>query len=140
MLKFCKILVLVAVVTLVSTPDAFAANNDVFATVVSKGVELFGNIRKIVFVLGGFGLVGLSVAAIFGKAMWKWFGFLAVGLMTVSLAGSIVTYFVGEDYKTGATAQAFASANWQDTLNASASGNGVNPRPNSHVCHPAYGC
>jgi len=115
-MKFLKFFGFVALAFLVSTPDAMAASGDVFSTVIKKGVELFGQIRVVVFVLAGFGLVGLSVAAIFGKMMWKWFGFLASGLMVVALAGSIVTYFVGDSYKSSAYATIFNSADWADTL------------------------
>jgi phosphoglycerol transferase MdoB-like AlkP superfamily enzyme len=99
MLKFVKVFGLVALVVLVCTSTAMAASGDtsVFDTVVGKGRELFKEIRTVVFVLGGFGLVGLAVASIFGRPMWKWFAFLALGLVVIAVAGAIVDYFAGED-------------------------------------------
>lgn len=108
-----------------SSSGSVGNSEPVFTTVVSKGVELFGHIRTIVFILGAFGLVGLSVASIFGRPLWKWYGFLVTGLMMVGVAGSIVNYFVGGDLKTGAYSSAFSSASWEDTLRHSASGAGV---------------
>ncbi len=70
--------------------------SDVFSIVIGKGLALFKEVRTIVFVLGGFGLVGLAVASIFGRPMWKWFAALALGLVVVAVAGAIVKYFTGE--------------------------------------------
>ena len=99
MLKVVKVLGLAALVVLVCTTSAFAAGgsggDDVFSKVLSKGKELFKAIRNVVFVLGGFGLVGLAVASIFGRPMWKWFGALALGLVTIAVAGAVVDYFGG---------------------------------------------
>ncbi len=100
MSKFLKVFGLVALVVLVSTASAMADNQNVpsvFDTILDKGRDLFSNVRTVVFVLGGFGLVGLAVASIFGRPMWKWFAFLALGLVVVAVAGAIVDYFTGED-------------------------------------------
>ena len=95
MLKFLKAFGLMALVVFVCTSNAMAAD-DVFTTVVNKGVDLFQEIRTVVFVLGGFGLVGLAVASIFGRPMWNWFAFLALGLVVVAVAGAIVSYFTDD--------------------------------------------
>ncbi len=66
---------------------------DAFGIVTSKGTELFNNVKTVVFVMGGFGLVGLAVGAIFGAVKWKWFASLAFGLLILAIAAQIVTYF-----------------------------------------------
>ena len=66
---------------------------DAFGTVTKKGIELFQNVRTIIFVLGGFGLVGLAVGAIFGNVKWKWFASLAIGLVILAIASQIIEYF-----------------------------------------------
>lgn len=88
-----------ALLILVSTA-AFAqsgSTESAFEIIVSKGSDLFEEIRTVVFVLGGFGLVGLAVASIFGRPMWKWFGALALGLVVIAVAGALVNYFVSKD-------------------------------------------
>ena len=58
-----KLLFLALAAMVATTPDAYA---DAFGTVVGKGKSLFTNVRTVVFVMGGFGLVGLAV----GLEMW----------------------------------------------------------------------
>lgn len=63
----------------------------------TKTVNVFGNVRTIIFMIGGFGLVAVAFAAIFGKVNWKWFAGLAVGLAILAAANAIVHYATGEE-------------------------------------------
>ena len=118
--KFMKYLSFFAIVALVFVAtDAFAAGtgnatakanvlgstNDVFGTVLSRMVTTFQNVRSVIFVVGGFGLVGLAFAAIFGKVKWSWLAALAVGLAIVAVAGAVVDYVTraNVNQQTGAT-------------------------------------
>lgn len=106
--KFMKYFAFFAIIALafVAT-DAFANNdtgghvlggtNDVFGTILSRMVTTFQNVRAVIFVVGGFGLVGLAFAAIFGKVKWSWLAALAVGLAIVAVAGAIVDYVTRSD-------------------------------------------
>ena len=76
-----------------STTDSSAAA--VFDTVRTKSKDLFENVKTVVFVVGGFGLVGLACGAIFGAVKWKWFASLAIGLAILAVAGAIVDYVTG---------------------------------------------
>lgn len=69
-----------------------AAAQSVMGIAAKKALQAFQATRTIVFIVGGFGLVGIACAAIFGKMNWKWFAFLAVGLAILAAAGSIVDY------------------------------------------------
>ncbi|MBE6452243.1 MAG: hypothetical protein E7012_01980 [Alphaproteobacteria bacterium] len=68
----------------------------VMSLAASKGVNTFKAVRTIIFIVGGFGLVGVAFVAIFGKINWKWFASLAVGLGILAAAGSVVTYATGD--------------------------------------------
>lgn len=83
---------------------------DVFDTVRDKGYEIFTSVKNVIFIVGGFGLVGLATAAIFGKVNWKWFSYLAVGLMILAAAGSII------DYATNASGEGSVQNGFADTL------------------------
>jgi len=90
-----KLLPLAALALIVS-PDAAFAAGDVMDSATNKITKVFESVKKIVFVLGGFGLVGLAVGAIFGAVKWKWFASLAVGLAILAAAGAIVNYVAGD--------------------------------------------
>ena len=67
-------------------------SKDAFSIVLTRMVTTFRNVRSVIFVVGGFGLVGLAFAAIFGKVKWAWLAALAVGLAIVAIAGAVVDY------------------------------------------------
>ena len=88
---------LVAVFALMSFAGDAAAQSSVMETAEEKALSVFESVKAIIFVVGGFGLVGIAFGAIFGKVNWKWFAGLAVGLAILAAAGSIVHYATGED-------------------------------------------
>ena len=116
--KFMKYLSFFAIVALafVAT-DAFAENGlgtgeHVFKTVLERMVTTFQNVRSVIFVIGGFGLVGLAFAAIFGRVDWKWLAALAAGLAIVAVAGAVVDYVTqGNESQT-----AYTGGEFGDTL------------------------
>ncbi len=87
---------LVAVFTLLTFAGDASAQS-VMQTSQQKALNVFTSIKMIIFVVGGFGLVGIAFAAIFGKVNWKWFASLAVGLAILAAAGSVVNYATGEN-------------------------------------------
>lgn len=89
-----KLLYLALAMLVAFCPEAGAAG-DAFGTVTKKGVELFNNVKTVVFVMGGFGLVGMAVGAVFGKVNWKWCAALAFGLFILAIAAKVVAYFTG---------------------------------------------
>ena len=74
-----------------------ASAQSVMQTSQQKALNVFTSVKTIIFVVGGFGLVGIAFAAIFGKVNWKWFASLAVGLAILAAAGSVVNYATGEN-------------------------------------------
>ncbi len=111
-MKFLKnnfwTLSLVAVFMLLGfSGDAMAQT--VMNTAQDKGISVFKAVKTIIFVVGGFGLVGIAFAAIFGKVNWKWFASLATGLAILAAAGSIVNYATG-DTTTNAFSDSFTSS------------------------------
>lgn len=113
-------LAVIAVVLFATTGEAFAqgavyARQDVFGVVAKKGVNVFKAVKAIMFIVGGFGLVAVAAAAIFGKISWKVFSYLAVGLMILAAAGAII------DYATDDTTNVMATegAAFGDTLGKS---------------------
>ncbi|MCK5295783.1 MAG: TrbC/VirB2 family protein [Alphaproteobacteria bacterium] len=85
-----------AAILIASVEPSFAADSSVFGTVKAKGIELFKDVRDVIFILGGFGLVGLALGAIFGRVNWKWFGGLAFGLVILAVASAAIGYLTGD--------------------------------------------
>lgn len=120
MTKFLKYLSLFAVIAIAfAATDAFAQVNasgaNVFETVTNRMVQTFKNVRAVIFIVGGFGLVGLGFAAIFGKVNWKWLAALAAGLAIVAVAGAVVDYVTQSGDNANLSDYAFG-ANSEDTL------------------------
>ncbi len=79
-----------------------ASGSTIMQTATQKATSVFSSVKTIIFIIGGFGLVGLAWAAIFGKVNWKWFASLAVGLAILAAASSIVEYATGSTEATTA--------------------------------------
>lgn len=78
--------------TTTAASGGLGSGEHVFKTVLERMVTTFQNVRSVIFVIGGFGLVGLAFAAIFGRVDWKWLAALAAGLAIVAVAGAVVDY------------------------------------------------
>lgn len=97
---------------------AMANNANVFQTVLSRMMTTFQNARSVIFIVGGFGLIGLGFAAIFGKVNWKWLAALACGLAIVAVAGQVVDYVTRSDV--GQRIQDVGGSTFDDTLTSGA--------------------
>ncbi len=115
MRNFKKILILCSlalVLTVIFADASFAqtatggGNNGLMNVAAGKAVRIFNHVKMIIFVVGGFGLVGIAFQAIFGKVKWTWFAGLAVGLAILAAAGAIVNYATGATMGKDSTAGA----------------------------------
>ena len=96
---------LALVFTLIFTSVSFAGSgsNDLMGVAAGKAVKIFNHVKMIIFIVGGFGLVGIAFQAIFGKVKWTWFAGLAVGLAILAAAGAIVNYATGDTMGEGSS-------------------------------------
>lgn len=117
MTNFVKILSLMAIASIAflatdASANMLGGNQDAFAVVLTRMVTTFQNVRSVIFVVGGFGLVGLAFAAIFGKVRWAWLAALAVGLAIVAIAGAVVDYVTQAE----SASKAYTPNQFDDTL------------------------
>ena len=87
---------LIIVVLALCPQDAWSAST-VFEKVRQKAASSLKDVKLVVYILGGFGLIGFSFMAIFNKISWKWFANIAIGLFLVAVMGMIISYFTGDD-------------------------------------------
>ena len=89
-------LALVFTVLFAGASFAQGSSGGVMEVATNKAVGLFKHVKTIIFVVGGFGLVGIAFQAIFGKVKWTWFAGLAVGLGILAAASAIINYATGD--------------------------------------------
>ncbi|MBP5343940.1 MAG: hypothetical protein J6Y85_02570 [Alphaproteobacteria bacterium] len=97
-MKNLCILALMAGVILVASDAAAQTSGTTDGFFVNAGtrfLKAFQNVRTMVLIFGGFGLIVLAVAAILGKIKWSALGALAAGLAIVAVAGQVVDYATG---------------------------------------------
>ncbi len=58
---------------------------------------IFQSIKGILYIISGFGLVGIAFMAIRGRMSWKWFAMLAAGLAILAAAGALIEYATGDN-------------------------------------------
>jgi len=66
-------------------------------TFLGKVANLFRSVKLIIYVLAGFGLVGIAFQAIKGRLRWGWLAGLTVGLFVLAAAGALVEYATGSE-------------------------------------------
>lgn len=80
--------------------EAFAAGctagcgtENVFDAVKCRAACFIKEFKSVLYVLGGFGLIGFAFMAIFNKISWKWFSNIAMGLFLIAVMGMFIDYF-----------------------------------------------
>ncbi|MFI3241989.1 MAG: TrbC/VirB2 family protein [Alphaproteobacteria bacterium] len=87
--------VLLSVVFL-SNP-AFAESSGLFSDLIDKGSEIFMGMRDIIYVVSGFGIIGVAIGGFFGNINWKWIGAIIIGLMVIASTAAFIEYITGEE-------------------------------------------
>ena len=124
----------VAVMSLVTALIWVVGTEDAWATVISsvraRAVEVIEHYKPVVYIMGGFGLIGVAWGAIFGKMNWKWFANLSIGLFLVAWMGSVIDYFTVKSGAAGHVANQFSTTAMKDNF-ATAYGDSIDKGPDS---------
>ena len=97
LLKRCSRIGLAALLVFLLT-SFFVPQNSyaLFEELVAKGAEIFTGMRDIIYVVAGFGIIGIAVGGFFGNLNWKWLGAIIIGLMIIAMTAAFVQYITGE--------------------------------------------
>lgn len=97
MKKLFTTIALAAALFLFGTGASFAADGSIFATITSKINTTLLDLQKVIYIIGGFGLVAFAFAAVFGKISFRHLSYLSFSLFLVAAMGPFVRYFSGDD-------------------------------------------
>lgn len=100
---------------LAQTTPGGSGGGGIFSTLQSKGTTTFSNVRIIMFIIGGFGFIGIAGMAFFGRFDWKWGFSLAGGLVILAAAGGLIYYATHND-SGGSISNGIGDLQGQDTL------------------------
>ena len=114
--RYFKVLAYVALFAVAFMATSAFASENVFSTISGRLTATFQSVRSVIFIVGGFGLVGLGFAAIFGKIKWTWLAALAAGLAIVALAGAVVDYVTSNNGGSSTGYMNWSGSNFEDTL------------------------
>lgn len=94
--KINKMLALLLLGLIVFSPvSAFAASGDIFTIISNKMITTIQDVRKIVYVIAGFGLIMFAVLAVFNKISFKHLSYIMIGLSLLSVMMPFINYFSG---------------------------------------------
>ncbi len=90
--KVKKVLILSALMFALSSV-LFASNSyALFEELTQKGSEIFMGMRDIIYVVAGFGIIGVAVGGFFGNINWKWLGAIIIGLFVIATTAAFINY------------------------------------------------
>lgn len=94
--KINKMLALLLLGLIIFSPvSAFAASGDIFTIISNKMITTIQDVRKIVYVIAGFGLIMFAVLAVFNKISFKHLSYIMIGLSLLSVMMPFINYFSG---------------------------------------------
>ena len=72
-----------------------ASDGGVFEELVMTGQKIFNRLRDLIYVVAGFGIIGVAVGGFFGNMNWKWLGAIVISLVVIASAGELVILLTG---------------------------------------------
>lgn len=99
--KFLFIGVAVLLMSSVLFATSAYADDGIFGDLTAKGAEIFNGLRDIIFIVAGFGIIGVGVSGFFGNLNWKWLGAIIIGLMVIATTAAIIDTVTGTKITSG---------------------------------------
>ncbi len=94
-LNFVRIIGLAAIVLVLMPTEVWAAEGNIFTIIAQKMVSTVRDLRSIVYVVAGFGLIMFSFLAIFNKISFKHLGYIMISLSLLAVMMPFINYFSG---------------------------------------------
>ena len=66
-----------------------------FSGLINTGNKIFKGLRDLIYVVAGFGLIGVAVGGFFGNLNWKWLGAIIIALVVIATTGELINAITG---------------------------------------------
>ena len=67
----------------------------IFSGLITTGSKIFNGLRDLIYVVAGFGILGVAVGGFFGNLNWKWLGAIIISLVVIATTGEIINMITG---------------------------------------------
>lgn len=78
-----------------NSADFCSTDLGIFTDLVSTGTKIFKQLRDLIYVVAGFGIIAVAVGGFFGNLNWKWLGAIVISLVVIATAGELVVLLTG---------------------------------------------
>ncbi len=95
-----SLLLLVTFFLLLCIAEAHA-DSGIFSEVREKIIKVLNGLKGVIYIMGGFGLIAFSFAAVFGKISFKHLATISLSLLLVSSMGLFIQYFSNDEQDIG---------------------------------------
>lgn len=72
-----------------------SSGGDLFSGLITTGSNIFNNLRDLIYVVSGFGIIAVAVGGFFGNLNWKWLGAILIALVVIATTGELINTIVG---------------------------------------------
>lgn len=70
-------------------------NSGLFSGLINTGKKIFEGLRDLIYVVAGFGIIGVAVGGFFGNLNWKWLGAIVIALVVIASTGELIVAITG---------------------------------------------
>lgn len=78
-----------------SSVTGCSADFGLFSGLIQTGRDIFSGLRDLIYVVAGFGIIGVAVGGFFGNLNWKWLGAIVIALVVIASTGEIINMITG---------------------------------------------
>lgn len=73
-----------------STSNTGKDTGNLFSSLTDSGKRIFNDLRELIYIVAGFGIIAVGVGGIFGNLNWKWLGAIIISLVIIATAGELI--------------------------------------------------
>lgn len=80
-----------------SMQDVTGCSTDygLFSGLIDAGRKIFNGLRELIYVVAGFGIIGVAVGGFFGNLNYKWLGAIVISLVIIASTGELIYSITG---------------------------------------------